>query len=132
MTEPVEPRTSDAAETAAVTVEKKKKKKKRKKKMRYSWGLGLAQQYLRAFNKAGRSVAEAAGEYWGEWDERWDRSARRRKDGALRDLPRNQGRAISRGMRAAADGPKRFTAALPRIGKLSLLRLFFPPLWFRR
>lgn len=109
-----------------------KKKKKKKKKMKYSAGLALYQQYFRAANKAGRSISSSINAYWSEWDRRWDSSARKRRNGGLIDAARNEGQALSRMLETASRGPVRYSRALPRIRKLTLLRLLFPPLWFTR
>jgi len=109
-----------------------KKKKKKKVKRRYSTGLGLAQESVRAMNKGGRSVSKALAAYWKEWDEGWDRSSGKKRNGALIDLPRNYGRTLSKAMDVASAGPREFTRALPKIRKITLLRALFPPLWFVR
>jgi hypothetical protein len=109
---------------------RKKKRKKKAKRLKYSPGIGLAQAYVRAMNKAGRHLGRSAAVYWKVWDESWDRSARRRSDGALRDIPVNYGRALSASMKAAQRGPRAFTRALPKVRPFSWLRVFVPPLWF--
>ena len=137
--EPAEPTAAPQPERAPpvqleapVRKKSKKKKKKKKKKARreYTWGLGLAQEYTRAANKAGLSLSRAAAAYWESWDKSWDESAHSKRNGGIADAPQNYARATARAFKQTSKGIERVAGALPKIKHMSLLRALFPPLWF--
>ena len=83
-TEPAPQATTPAA-PAAVVVGKKKKKKKKK----YSKNLKHPQQSAEALDKAAYRVSRAVERGLNQYRKQRSKSARKRRDGLLRDAPRN-------------------------------------------
>jgi len=80
-------------------------KARTKKKRRYSRGLGDLQRVMRGFGKLN---ARAAGAYATGFDVFYkasNKSSLKRRDGALRDLGRNLGKAASKSLRKSSRIP---------------------------
>jgi hypothetical protein len=90
--------------TASVTIETVTEKKKR----RYSPGLGTLQHVERGVTRSLGTVAEGVARVFSEYSKRSDKSARRKRDGALRDGIENWTKALSKGMQVAGDAPYKF------------------------
>lgn len=113
-TEPKEPATQAAAKPAppeqepqtapppGVIVYRKKKKKRRR---RYTRGLRDFQQLGRGVVRASDRIADAVAAGLTDFRKRSNRSARRRRDGALRDALPNLSRAMGETLRRSADAP---------------------------
>jgi hypothetical protein len=100
---------------APVVVEPNKKKK-------YSSGPSRAFQELESgLTKSARKVAKAVREGLDTYEEGRDRSAEEKKDGALRDMLRNQSKALRRGLPIAAEAPADF---LDAVADMRLVRRF--------
>jgi hypothetical protein len=96
-----------------VTVEKKKKKKK------YSRGLPkLGQKAEVSVTKGIRRLARAVEEGLGEWRERSSASARKQRDGALRDAVKNYGKAVTKLHKVAAKVPEDLSKAIPSLRRV--------------
>src|SRR6476661_3333750 len=72
-----------------VVYEKRTKKGKRKKK--YSRGLKEPQREERRVSRAAERIAQAVVDGLSEYRDRRDKSARRKRDGAIKDAVRNAG-----------------------------------------
>lgn len=102
-----------------------RKRSKGRKKKKYTRG-SKDVQYLeedasRAVNRLANSVADGIGKY----RERRDNSARKKKDGALKDALRNTGRGLTKALDKAARAPSDLTrrATSKRISRV----LIVPP-----
>jgi hypothetical protein len=102
---------------------------KKKKKKKYSTGLSRVVQELESgMNKGARKVAKAVRKGLGEYKDRRDDSAGKKKDGALRDLLRNQSKALRKGLPIAAKAPAEIldaVADLKPVRRLSNVRKLF-------
>jgi hypothetical protein len=93
-----------------IELEKKKKKKGKKK---YSGGLSRSVQELESgATKSARRVAKAVREALNVYEDARDDSAEKKKDGALRDMLRNQSKALREGLPIAAQAPSDFLDAV--------------------
>jgi Family of unknown function (DUF6312) len=86
----------------------------RKKKRRYSAGLGTIQNLERGVARSLETVTEGVARTFSEYRERSDKSARTKRDGALRDGIENWTKALSRGMRIAGNAPYDFVSRVNR------------------
>lgn len=90
------------------------KGKKRKGKKKYSRGLKDPQKLERDGSRAAERVADAVADGIAEYRDSRDKSARRKRDGAIKDVVRNVGRGLSEaldtGSRAPSDLTRRATA----------------------
>jgi hypothetical protein len=82
--------------------------KVKKKKRRYSAGLGTIQHLERGVTRSLETVTKGAARVFSEYSERSDKSARKKRDGALRDGIENWTKALSKGMRIAGHAPYDF------------------------
>ena len=91
-----------------------------KPKKRYSRRLKGAQKLERGFSKGLHRLARATEKGVETWRKSSDRSARKKRDGALKDAPVNYARAVSHATAEAADGLVDLAKRLPklRLGKL--------------
>lgn len=80
-----------------------KKKKGRKKK--YSRGLKDVQKVEVGLSRSAERLAEAVADGLGRYRKRRDRSAGKKRDGAVRDAIRNIGRGAEKGLRSASKAP---------------------------
>ena len=92
------PPTTGAATSTAATTEPKVKWKT-------SRGMKPLMEFERGFAKASARVSKAVAKGYAEYLERRDRSAERRRDGALRDAPRNFSSAAGKTMKVASRAP---------------------------
>jgi hypothetical protein len=86
----------------------------KKKKRRYSAGLGTIQHLERGVARSLETVSKGVARTFSEYSERSDKSARKKRDGALRDGIRNWTKALSKGMRVAGDAPYDFVKQVNR------------------
>src|SRR5688572_24156829 len=101
-----ETETGAAEETVVITerqipivIETKKRKKKK-----YSKGPSRAFQELEAgLTKSARKIAKAVREGLDKYSEERDESARNKRDGALRDILKNQSKALRTALPLAAE-----------------------------
>jgi hypothetical protein len=92
---------ASAAAPAPIVVETKKRKKKR-----YSnTGVRSLQELESGISKSARKVAKAVQEGLETYIEERDDSASAKKDGAFRDLLRNQSKALRKALPLAAEAP---------------------------
>jgi hypothetical protein len=89
-------------------------KVKKKKKRRYSAGLGTIQHIERGVTRSLETVTKGVARVFSEYSERSDKSARKKRDGALRDGIENWTKALSKGMRIAGDAPYDFVKNINR------------------
>lgn len=127
-TEPTAP-TAPAHTDAFVTVEKK-----RKKKRKYTRGTRTFQELEMGTSRAAGELAKAVSKGLSTYRRRRDKSSRKRKDGALRDLLNNTGKAVSRGLRAGSEAPYEFAKAVNsrRFSKQlrDAVRIVLPPVFY--
>lgn len=100
--EPAAPEQEPQAPPPGVIVYRKKKKKGRR---RYTRGLRDFQQLQRGVVRASDRIADAVAAGVTEFRRQSNRSARRRRDGALRDAIPNLSRAMGETLRRSADAP---------------------------
>ncbi|GAB4579388.1 MAG: hypothetical protein Fur0022_21260 [Anaerolineales bacterium] len=79
---------------------------KSKKKRRYSKGLGDLQRGLRGMTKISARSAKAIFKGVDALREASDKSAEKKRDGALRDLAKNLGKATSKSLRTSSRIPE--------------------------
>ncbi len=96
---------------AVVRFEDKKKKKKKKYSSRRAKRAAKVQD---GQVKGLHRVVRAAEGGIGEWRKQRDKSARKHKDGALRDGLKNRAKAVGKFLRQASRAPADVTAGLPR------------------
>ena len=103
----------------------------KKKKRRYSAGLGTIQHLERGVTQSLETVTKGVARTFSEYRERSNKSARAKRDGALRDGIENWTKALSKGMRIAGEAPYDFVKNVNR-GRGSkqvrdTVRLLTPP-----
>ena len=98
-------------------------------KRRYSSGLKDVQKLEEGASRAGQRLAQAVADGFGEYRRRRDSSADRKKDGAIKDVVRNLGRAAEEALRTGAKVPSDLTRY---VSKKRLTRLVFLPPPFSR
>lgn len=108
-------------------------KKGKRKKRRYSSGLKEVQKAELGLVKASQRLSRAAERGLRTYRKRRDKSARKRKDGAIRDALENWSRGLGRAMRVGSDAPYDFAKEV-NTGRFSrqlrdTLRLITPPLF---
>lgn len=100
---------------------------KRKGKKKYSRGLKDPQKLERDASRAAERLADAVADGISEYRDSRDRSARRKRDGAIKDVVRNAGRGLSEaldtGSRVPSDLTRRATAK--RLSRM--MRPVMPP-----
>ncbi len=82
-----------------------KSDKRKKKKRRTSSGLGDAERFGHHATRASSRLARAISKGFRRYERERDRSARNRRDGALRDFVENASLGLGATLRAAADVP---------------------------
>jgi hypothetical protein len=110
-TEAIKVEVKPHAPHAGVTVTEVEKKKK---KRRYSRGLGTLQHLVRGVSRSAETVTEGVARVFSEYNERSDKSSRRKRDGALRDGIENWTKALSKGIQIAGDAPYKFVKEINR------------------
>lgn len=103
-----------SAPTIAAVIEDKKKKKK-KKKPRYARGTKDVQTANRGLMKASARLARAVAVGMTSYFDRSEKSARKRRDGANRDLAKNVTKALSKSIRRASEAPFDIARRLPNV-----------------
>ena len=88
--------------------------KKKKKKLRYSFGLGTIQHLERGVTRSLETASKGVARTFSEYSERSGSSARKKRDGALRDGIANWTKALSKGMRIAGEAPYDFVKNVNR------------------
>lgn len=103
-----------------------KRTKKGKKKKKYSRGLKEPQREERRVSRAAERLAKAVVDGLSEYRDRRDKSARRKRDGAIKDAVRNAGRGLEEAISTAAKVPTDLTRGLKtrRLTRLVPLPLF--------
>ena len=96
------------------SVRVKKVRGRKKKKLRYSFGLGTVQHIERGVTRSLETVSKGVARTFKEYSERSDNSARKKRDGALRDGIENWTKALSKGMRIAGEAPYDFVKNVNR------------------
>ena len=86
----------------------------KKKKRRYSFGLGTIQHLERGVTRSLETATKGVARTFSEYSERSDKSARKKRDGALRDGIENWTKALSKGMRVAGEAPYEFVKQVNR------------------
>lgn len=81
------------------------KAKKKKKRRRYSAGLEDMQEVEAGVSRTIRQAARAVAKGTDRYDKARRRSARKKRDGAIRDFIPNMGEALSESLREASDIP---------------------------
>lgn len=117
---------ADAGQAAAVVVDVRRKRKKK-----YSRGLKEAQKVEQCAARGAARLAKAVADGFSEYRARSGKSARRKRDGAVRDAVRNVGRGLEAALETAARVPADLTR---RVSVRRLARLVVPPPfnWFVR
>ena len=92
-------------DSASKPIVLKLQKTKSKKKRRYSKGLEEAQRMERHLTRSTHRMARAVEEGISTYRKRSSRSARSKRDGAIRDFIPNSGLAMSRAMKEASAVP---------------------------
>ncbi len=119
------PRTQPQEDTAAVaTVSVGKQGRKRKRK--YSRDLADVQRFERRATRALLRVTTSVDAGVREWRRATDRSARRRRDGAIRDAPDNLARAVGVQIRVLSRAPEDVVSALRAFRLRRIVRRVFP------
>ena len=115
--------TPAAAPSQAPAEAQAEKKKRRKKRRRTSWGLRDLQGMERDLGRAAHRTARAVERGLAEYRRRSDRSARKRRDGALWDMPRNTAEGMATAMRVASRVPVDLVRAVDTKTARSVVRL---------
>jgi hypothetical protein len=105
--------------------------KKKKKKRRYTKGLRTIQNFERGVARSLDVLAEGFARVFSEYKERSEKSARKKRDGALRDGIENWTKAMGKGMSVSSKAPYDFAKTVTR-GRASkqlrrTLRALTPP-----
>jgi hypothetical protein len=88
----------------------------KRKKKKYSKGLlKIGQKAEISLSKGVHRLARAVEEGLGLWRERRDGSARKKRDGAVRDALKNYGKAATRFRKVAAKMPEEILKGFPKI-----------------
>jgi hypothetical protein len=94
-----------------IVIDKRKKQKKRKKR-KYSKERKDAQVSGRAMTRGMERIARALADGMSDYRERSDKSARKKRDGALKDGPDNWSKAMRKAMRRSRKADKDITKAM--------------------
>jgi uncharacterized protein DUF6312 len=117
-----------AGDLRPIVYERRKRKGKGKKK-KYSRGTKATQQFERDAWRGVERLAQAVADGVSEYRDRNDKSGRRKRDGAIKDFPKNAGRgleeAISTASRVPSDITRRLTSR--RLTRLVTTPPFFGP-----
>ena len=120
--------TEAPADVASATVVKKKNKKRK-----YSSGMRSVQEFERGSTRAAREIGKAVSKGLSLYTKRSNKSSRKRRDGAVRDMIENVGKSLGKGLRAGSDAPNQFAKAVNsrRFSKQvrDALRMVAPPLF---
>jgi hypothetical protein len=97
-------------------------KSRKKKKRRYSRGLGDFQRVEGRLSRVNRRIAKAMAEGASTYEKERKKSARKKKDGAIRDFVPNLGEAMSASLREASSVPVDVANAINTKSARRLLR----------
>ncbi|HSS75633.1 MAG TPA: hypothetical protein VLV54_02710 [Thermoanaerobaculia bacterium] len=113
-----------ASDQQPIVYERKKKKGKRKKK--YSRGLKEPQRLEKGISRAAERIADAVADGFSEYRDRRDKSAGKKRDGAIKDAVRNVGRGLEEAIGTAAKVPTDLTKRMSgrRLTRMVPLPLF--------
>jgi hypothetical protein len=98
------------------------KSAKAKKRRKYSTGLRAPVELERGASRVIERLAESAQIGMRTWRRRSNLSARKRRDGELRDAPENIARAVSRALKVASRAPVDAAKTVPRLRLRKLTR----------
>ena len=96
--------------------------KKKKKKKRYSRGLRDLQQTGRGLSKVSTRLTRSVYKGMQEFRKATDKSASKKRDGALRDLGLNMGKSASKSLRISSRIPLDIAKAMNRRSRRRILR----------
>ena len=99
-----------------------------KKKKKYSKQLREAQRIERAASKTRKRMLKAVLRGVETWESNRDRSAEKRKDGAVRDAMRNTARAYGDYVRAVSRMPEDMIRMMPKPSKKAM-RMMYGRMW---
>lgn len=116
--EPMVSGTPAHVDATLIVTETKTKKKKR----RYTKGLGAVQQIERGVARSLDAMAEGFARVFSEYKKRSDKSARKKRDGALRDGLENWTKAMGKGMSISSKAPYKFARTISRGRRSKQLR----------
>lgn len=100
----------------------------KRRKRKYSKNLRGVQKFERNASKALLRVTRSVEAGIREWREETDRSAQRRKDGALRDAPENLAKAVGKQLRVASRAPEDLVRAVRSLRIRKIVRRLIPML----
>ncbi|HTQ79823.1 MAG TPA: hypothetical protein VMM92_07490, partial [Thermoanaerobaculia bacterium] len=95
-----------------------------KRKKKYSRGLKDAQRFEVDASRAAERLAQAVADGLSEYRSNRDKSARKKRDGAVKDVVRNAGLGLSKALEVAAQAPADLTRS---VTPWKLARLLAPP-----
>lgn len=123
---------AERSDTTPMVFVRNRKKRGRK---RYSRGTKEFQRMQRAFSKASYRASKAGTIAFRELERRSEKSARRKRDGAMLDAPDNIARAVEEGLREASRAPAELARGID--GRVvwaplrTTVRVFMPSRWRR-
>ena len=97
-------------------------KPKKKKKFKYTRGLGDFQRTGRRVSKVAAKVAKASAKAISVFRKESDKSAAKKRDGALRDLGLNSAKGLSKSLRVASSLPYDVAKAFDRRSSRRVIR----------
>jgi hypothetical protein len=100
-------------------------RKKRRRKKKYSSGLKDPQKVEQGLSRSVERVAHAVADGFTRYRRRRNNSARKKRDGAIKDVCRNVGRGAETAIRRAAKAPTDLTR---KLSFRRVTRLLVPPL----
>lgn len=106
-----------------------KAEKAEKKKRKYSKQLKGLQQFERGLSKAMNRIASSVDEGLRVWRKSSDKSARKKRDGAIRDALKNYARAAGKQVRIASWATIDLAKAVPHLRPRRLLARLFVPIY---
>jgi hypothetical protein len=92
--------------------------KKKKKKKKYTRGTEYTQEVADSLVRGLHRLTRAVEQGVGTWRKERNRTARKKRDGAIKDAIRNYGKATSRFARTAARIPEDVTDAWPKLRRI--------------
>ncbi|HET9767589.1 MAG TPA: hypothetical protein VFS60_12120 [Thermoanaerobaculia bacterium] len=104
--------------------------RKRRGKKRYSKGTKDIQVCERGFSRSLERVADAVADGFGRYRRRRNRSANRKKDGAIKDFVRNVGRGAEKALRTGSKAPTDLTRRVTWKRLRRATRSVIPPVPF--
>jgi hypothetical protein len=122
----VETRSSESADRKPAEAEARLTRDDDEEPRKYSKRRKRLQEFERHASKGLHRLAKSVEAGIREWRDATDRSARKRKDGALRDALDNSARAVSKQLRVASRAPQDAARALRSLKITKALRRVFP------